>query len=64
MKEERRFRVSQYEIERDEEKRDGGKGREKPYEREEIALEEERRKVRRLRESGKTWLCRGELEKR
>lgn len=49
--------MSQYEIERDEEKRDGGKGegREKPYEREEITLEEERRKVRRLRESGKTW---------
>lgn len=58
MKEERRLRVSQYEIERDEEKHVGGrgKGREKPYEREEITLEEERRKVRRLRESGKTWL--------
>jgi len=30
--------------------------KEKPYEREGITLEEERRKVRRLRESGKTWL--------
>lgn len=64
MKEERRFRVSQREIERDEEKRDGRKRKrkEKPYERERIVLEEERRKVRRLRESGKT--CRGEVEKR
>lgn len=58
MKEGRRLCVSQYGIEGDEGKHDGGrgKGREKPYEREEIALEEERRKVRRLRESGKTWL--------
>lgn len=58
MKEERRLRVSQREVERDEEKRDRRRrrGKEKPYERERIALEEKRRKVRRLRESGKTWL--------